>query len=188
MTIAAFLDANVLYSATLRSVMMELALAGVFRPLWSERVHDEWTNALGRDRPDIPLERIARTRALMLAHVEDAMVAGYEPLLGALSLPDPDDCHVLAAAIHGEAEIIVTANIKDFPASALIPHNLTAITPDTFVVRLISEDPGGVIAAFKTQRASLKHPPINIADYLTTLERAGLDDTVAILRTLDANI
>ena len=184
MSVAAFLDANVLYPATLRSVMMELALAGAFRPLWSERVHDEWTNALQRDRPDLLPDKIKRTRALMLAHVEDAMVAGYEHLIDALVLPDPDDRHVLAAAIHGGASTIVTANAKDFPATALVAHDIMALTPDEFIGRVLVDDPQTVIAAFSADRASLKNPPMTRETYLSALERAGLVETVVVLWTL----
>jgi predicted nucleic acid-binding protein len=181
----AFLDANVLYPAMLRSVMMELALADAFQPLWSERVHDEWTNALLRDRPDLSADKIQRTRALMQAHVEDAMVSGFEHLIDTLTLPDPDDRHVLAAAIHGGANTIVTANVKDFPATALVAHDIIAVTPDDFLTRLLADKPDAVLDALRTDRASLKHPPISADDYLAALKRVGLTETVAILKTLD---
>lgn len=184
MTVAAFLDANVLYPATLRSVLMELALAGAFRPLWSERVHDEWTRSLQRDRPDLSPDRIARTRALMLAHVDDAMVTGYEHLIETLSLPDPDDRHILAATIHGGATVIVTANVRDFPATALVAHDIMALPPDDFICGLLAEDPQMVIAALSADRASLKNPPMTTDGYLAAIERAGLVETVAVLRTL----
>jgi predicted nucleic acid-binding protein len=184
-TVIAFLDANVLYPATLRSVLMELALAGAFRSLWTERVHEEWTRSLQRDRPDLSADRIARTRALMLAHVEDAMVTGYEHLIEKITLPDPDDCHVLAAAIHGGALIIVTANVKDFPTSVLAPHGIIARPPDDFVCGLLTDDPGAVLAALAADRATLRNPPTTTATYLATLERAGLAEMVAILRALD---
>lgn len=184
MSVAAFLDANVLYPATLRSVMMELALAGAFRPLWSERVHDEWTNALQRDRPDLSPDKIQRTRALMLAHVEDAMVTGYEHLIDTVTLPDTDDRHVLAAAIHGGAPTIVTANVIDFPATVLVAHDIIAVTPDDFLCGLLAENPDAVLEALRADRASLKNPPMTIETYLAALERVGLIETVAILRTL----
>ena len=184
MSVAAFLDANVLYPATLRSVIMELALAGAFRPLWSERVHDEWTNALQRDRPDLSPDKIQRTLSLMLAHVEEAMVAGYEHLIDALTLPDPDDRHVLAAAMRGGASMIVTANVRDFPATALVPHNILAVTPDDFVSGLLADEPRAVLDGLRADRASLKHPPMTTGEYLASLERAGLIETVAILRTV----
>lgn len=167
---------------------MELALASVFRPLWTERVHDEWTRSLQRDRPDLSSDRIARTRALMLAHVEDAMVTGYEDLIDTLTLPDPDDRHVLSAAIHGQAAMIVTANVKDFPATALVAHDIIALPPDEFLCGLLADDPPAAIAAFAADRASLKHPPITTDTYLAALERAGLVETVAILRTIGGEL
>ncbi len=184
MSVAAFLDANVLYPATLRSVMMELALADAFQPLWSERVHDEWTNALLRDRPDLSADKIQRTRALMEAHVEDAMVTGFEHLIDTLTLPDPDDRHVLAAAIHAGTKTIVTANVKDFPATALVAHDIIAVTPDQFVCGLLEKHPDAVIAALRADRASLKLPPVSADDYLIALKRVRLTETVAILQTL----
>jgi len=185
-TVAAFLDANVLYPATLRSVLMELALAGAYRPLWTDRIHDEWTRSLQRDRPDLSADRIARTRALMLAHVDDAMVTGYEPLIDTITLPDPDDRHVLAAAIHGGAAMIVTTNVKDFPATALVAHDIIALLPDDFLCRLLADDPQSVLAALAADRASLRNPPMTTETYLTALDRAGLVETCAILRTLGA--
>lgn len=184
MTVVAFLDANVLYPATLRSVMMELALAGAYRPLWTDRVHDEWTAALGRDRPDLSADRIARTRALMLAHVEDALVTGYEHLIATLTLPDPDDRHVLAAAAHGGASIIVTSNTKDFPATELLPYNILSMPPDDFICGLLADNPQAVVDALRADRASLRNPPMTSEGYLAALERAGLVETVAVLRAL----
>ena len=188
MSPAAFLDANVLYPAALRGVLMELALAGAFRPMWSGRVHDEWTVALARDRPDLAPDKIARVRALMVAQIEDAMVHGYEPLIGMLTLPDPGDRHVLTAAIHGGASVIVTANLRDFPRTALTPHNIAAMTPDDFLVMLIASDPDTVIAALAADRASLKNPPTSTKDYLVALERAGLAELTHILRAMEAEI
>lgn len=161
-------------------------MAGAYRPLWSARVHDEWTAALARDRPDLSPDRIARTRALMLAHLEAGMVTGYEALIDTLTLPDANDRHVLAAAIHGGAAIIVTANIKDFPATALLPHDIVALPPDDFICTLIGDDPQTVIDALTADRASLKHPPMTAETYLAALARAGLVETAGILRALDA--
>ena len=182
MTVVAFLDANVLYQATVRSVLIELARVKVFRPLWSERVHQEWTAALIRDRPDLSQAQIARTRALMEAHVDDAMVTGYEPITATLTLPDADDRHVLAAAIHGGAVVIITANLKHFPAAVLSNHSITAEHPDTFVCGLLSTYPQSSITAFATDRARMTRPAMTVDEYLAALERAGLITTAAALR------
>ena len=85
-------------------------------------------------RPDLARDRLERARYLMNQAVPDCLVAGHEGLLAGLSLPDPDDCHVLAAAIQGGAECIVTYNLKDFPATALTAltaHRIQAQHPDT---------------------------------------------------------
>ncbi len=186
--IAAFLDANVLYPATLRSVLMELARSKAFRVLWSEQVHREWMEALKRENPHIPESRIARMRGLMEAYVEDAMVTGYEPLIEGLTLPDPDDRHVLAAAIHGGANVIVTANERDFPASVLAAYNIAIITPDKFILRLLEADPNLVLAALEADRGDLTNPPLTREQYFAALERGGLIETAATLRILAAGL
>ena len=98
-TCIAFLDASVLYPATLRNLLMHLAVAGVFRPLWTDRVQDEWTAALLRDRPDLDAARLAHRRALMDTYIYDARVTGYEPLIDGLVLPDPDLPPIETAAV-----------------------------------------------------------------------------------------
>ena len=183
MSAAAFLDASVLYPATLRSVLMYLAAADVFRALWSDAVSKEWMAALARDRPDLSASAIARVRALMEAHVEHAVVSGYEELIPTLTLPDPEDRHVLAAAIHGGAEIIVTANLRHFPREALEPYKIVAQEPDAFVHSLLEADPESAVAAFAADRARLRHPAMDPDQYIASLERAGLTMTAAALRT-----
>ena len=180
--IVAFLDANVLFPATLRSVLLELAHADLYAPLWSEDVHQEWMRSLVAARPNLPRERIARMRSLMEAHVGDVTVTGYESLISTLFLPDPDDRHVLAAAIHGRANVIVTSNLKDFPTDVLAPHGIVAQHPDMFIRGLLQTDPEGVIAALEADRADLVNPPLTVGDYLAVLERSGLRETVAALR------
>jgi hypothetical protein len=145
--LTAFLDANALYPAELRNLLMRLALAEAYRPRWSDHVQKEWTEALARDRPDLHREKIERVRALMEQHIPEATVAGYEMLVGQLTLPDDGDRHVLAAAIEGGAEILVTANLRHFPLPALAPYGVEALHPDEFVLRLIERAPARVLAA-----------------------------------------
>ena len=90
-----------------------------------------------RNRPDIPHVRIERTRHLMDTRFQDALVEGYEHHIDSLALPDADDRHVLAAAIHSGARIIVTTNLRDFPASALAPFSIEACHPDAFILGLL---------------------------------------------------
>jgi len=96
----AFLDASALYPSLLRNILMRLAMRDLFRAFWSQRVQDEWTRAVLRDRPHLPTASIERTRRLMDENIDDASVSGYEPLIETITLPDADDRHVLAAATH----------------------------------------------------------------------------------------
>jgi hypothetical protein len=174
-------DACVLYPAPLRDLLMQLALTDLFRARWSDAIHDEWTRSVLADRPDIKPESLARCRELMDRHVPDSLVSGYEPLIPTLALPDPDDRHVLAAAIRAQAEQIVTFNLADFPASVLSGYDIEAIHPDEFIVRLWDQDPASVLTAARLHRASLKRPPKTAAEYLATLERCRLVETAARL-------
>ena len=112
-----FYDANVLYPAQLRNLLMHLALIGVFRAKWSAEVHEEWIRNLLINRADLTRTKLERTRQLMDKAAPDALVRGYEHLIPGLALPDPNDRHVLAAAIRAGASVIVTCNLADFSAS-----------------------------------------------------------------------
>ena len=111
-------DACVLYPAPLRDLLLRLALTDLFRARWTERIHEEWMRSVQRDRPDLTPEQLQRTRELMDLSVPGCLVTGYEGLIENLNLPDPDDRHVLAAAIRCQAGVIVTYNLKDYPQAA----------------------------------------------------------------------
>lgn len=181
-TFTAFYDANVLYPAELRNLFMHLALTGLFRAKWSADVHEEWISALLEKRPDLTREKLERTRTLMDLHATDAVVTGYEDLIPGLQLPDPNDRHVLAAAIRGQADVIVTMNLRDFPADVVGAFGIEAQHPDEFVLHLFDLALGAVIAAAETHRQCLKNPPKTMSEYLETLERQGLIQTASSLR------
>lgn len=94
-------DACVLYPAPLRDLLMRLAVTDLFRAKWTEAIHDEWTRSVLRDRPDLSADQLQRTRTLMNDNVRDCLVTGYEELIPALHLPDPDDRHVEMAIKKG---------------------------------------------------------------------------------------
>lgn len=179
--LTAVLDACVLYPAPLRSFLMYLAVADVFRAKWTETIHEEWMRSVHNDRPDMTQGQVERIRDLMNAHVRDCLVAGYEWQIPGLHLPDADDRHVLAAAIHAGAEVIVTFNLDDFPASILTCYEIEAQHPDDFILRLIESSAELVCQAAKRQRESLKNPPLTVDAYLASLERQRLTKTVAAL-------
>jgi predicted nucleic acid-binding protein len=178
----AFFDSSVLYPSELRNLLMHLAMTGLFRAKWSAAVHEEWMSALLRNRPDLSREKLERTRQLMDKHAIDALVTGYEPLIAGLHLPDPGDRHVLAAAIRGRADVIVTANLRDFPAAALVAFGVEPQHPDEFVLHLLDLAPGVVTAAAHDHRTSLVKPAKSVDEYLTTLEAQGLTQTVSVFR------
>lgn len=181
-------DACVLYPAPLRDLLMRLALAKVFQARWTDEIHDEWTRNVAANRPDIAPESLARCRRLMNEHVPDSLVLGYGPLISTLNLPDPDDRHVLAAAIHGGARIIVTFNLSDFPAPVLAGFSIEAIHPDEFIANLWDESPDAVLDSVRRQRESLKNPPKTAEELLATLEQCGLPQTAAWLRTREVEL
>lgn len=121
-------DANVLYPAPLRDFLMRLALTGAYRARWSAQIHDEWKRNLLVKRPDLTVDQVNRTSALMDRAIPDALVTDYESIVAQLDLPDADDRHVLAAAIKCNASAIVTFNLKDFPQAALDSWGIEAYT------------------------------------------------------------
>lgn len=172
--LAALLDANVLYPAGLRDFLLRLADQSLYAPLWSADIHAEWIGSVLADRPDLTEDVLERTRAVMDRHFPDAVVTGYSARTAGLDLPDPDDIHVLAAAIEGEADMIVTRNLRDFPADRLAPLGLTAQPPDAFIVNLFDADPEPVLAAVRGHRAALRNPPRTASEHLVAKDWAEL--------------
>jgi predicted nucleic acid-binding protein len=180
--VTAVYDANILYPAPLRDLFIRLAQAGLVRAKWTETIHDEWIRNVLEDSPQLSAERLTRTRNLMNEAVRDCLVTGHEDLFESLSLPDPDDRHVLAAAIRAGAEVIVTYNLKDFPAETLARFDIEAQHPDDFLVSLLDLAPDLVCAAVKRQREGLRNPPKTAEELLATLENQRLTQAVARLR------
>jgi predicted nucleic acid-binding protein len=180
----ALFDANVLYPAELRSFLMFLAVPGIFRAKWSAEIHEEWISNVLLNRLDLTREKLERTRALMDTHVPDGLITGYQNLIAGLNSPDPADRHVLAAAIRGKASVIITNNLKDFPAPELQTYDIEAQTPDEFIRHLIDLFPAEVLRAAEDHRNNLKNPPATVEGSLAPLERQGLSETVAAIALL----
>ena len=133
-------DACVLYPNTVRDLLIRIHQAGLVQAKWTDKILDESFAALRRRRSDIDEERLDRLRRLMITAVPDCLVTNYEPLIDGLDLPDPDDRHVLAAAMRARAQVIVTDNQRDFPAGSLASWDIDAKTADEFVLDQISLD------------------------------------------------
>lgn len=160
---------------------MHLARTDLFKAYWTDHIHEEWIGALARAGKH-KREALERTRDLMDENVRDAKVTGYEPLIGTLELPDPDDRHVLAAAIRCNADAIVTFNLRDFPEEALEPYGVDALHPDDFIYYQIDMAPSVCAGAIRLQRLMLKNPEVSVDELLATLQKQQLPQTVSRLR------
>ena len=176
------LDACVLYPARLRDLLMHLGIAGLYQPKWSENIHAEWCRNLIKNRPDIEPHALKHTVTLMNKALPDANVNGFEYLISGLELPDPDDRHVLAAAIRAKAEIIVTLNHKDFPGSVLNAFNIETLHPDDFIFDLFDLNHALALEAVRRQSQSLRHPPLTVDEFLDMLLKQGLPMTAKVLQ------
>ncbi len=112
----------------------------------------------------------------------DSVVRGFERLIPNLTLPDPNDRHVLAVAIHSHADVIVTANLRDFPPAMLAPYGMVAVVPDTFANYLLDLDEDEVLSALAKMRERLKAPPMTPQEFVESIARAGLPATASRLR------
>ena len=177
----AVLDANVLYPAQLCDLLMRLAVSGLFRAHWSETIHKEWIRNLARNRADLSWEDLSRTRRLMDTALPDACVEGHRTHIPKLSLPDPGDRHVLAAAIEIEASYIVTRNLKDFPRESLGPYGITACAPAPFIMMLYEPAPENVVGVVRQLRTSLSNPPQTPQQLLDHFQASGLTETAQAL-------
>lgn len=126
--------------------------------------------------------KLERTRDLMNASIRDCLITGYQGLIPSLTLPDPNDRHVLAAAIVGRCDVIVTSNLRDFPKVALDPHEINVQDPDEFLRSRLSIAPGQFCAVIRIVRGRLQNPPYTVDQYLDSLMRQGLVATTAELR------
>ena len=177
-------DACVLYPAPLRDLLLRVARTGLVRARWSEAILDECFRNILETRPELKPESLERTRSLMNRAVADCVVEGYEGLVDGLVLPDPNDRHVLAAAIRAGAQMIVTFNLKDFPDDVLAAYGIEAKHPDEFLIDQIGLAPGALVRVIIEQCQALKNPPRSVADVLDTLRDCGLVQAVAKLREL----
>jgi len=184
LSFTAVYDADVLYPAPLRDLLLTLGGEGEFRARYSAEILDEVFRNLKGDRPDLSPEALDRTRLRMEEAIPDVLVVGHMTLVESLVLPDPGDRHVLAAAIKAGAEVIVTRNQVDFPASALAEFDVEAQDPDVFVHHLVDLVPGMVCGAINRMSRRLQNPPRSPAEVVDTLERNGLVQTAASLRPI----
>lgn len=170
----ALLDACVLYPAPVRDLLIETANTHVYRARWSDHIHEEWISNVLKNNAKATPEALARTRTLMNDAVPDALISGYEPLINSIILPDTNDRHVLAAAIVGRADVIVTANLKHFPPEALSPYGIEAQHPDEFLMHQRDLNPERFLQCVKRIRARLVSPSRTPDEYIESLRKCQL--------------
>ena len=175
-------DACVLYPFHLRNVLIQCAFDGLVEARWTDDIHDEWIRNLAANTPALSIERLIATRDRMKAVLPDADVTDYRHLIPELRLPDPDDRHVLAAAIAGKASLIVTWNLKDFPTRDLASHGVASQSPDDFLTGLHATFPDALISSIKRARHNLRKTMPSAEAFIDGLQQSGLKAFPALLR------
>lgn len=173
-----FLDTNCLYPITLADTRLRLAEVEVIRPHWSAEVMDELERNLANR---IGIEKARRRCGRMMSAFPEAMVTGHESMVDVME-NDPKDRHVLAAAIHSDCEVVVTFNLKDFPADVLAPHDLVAVHPDEFLLDQVDLYWPAVRRALRRQAASTARPHLTLLELIGQLEKIQLSGFAAEVR------
>lgn len=167
-------DACVLYPFQLRNLLVQCAVDRLVEARWSDEIHDEWMRNLLAKEPRLTRTRLEATRDLMDRALPQARVTGYEARIPAITLPDPGDRHVVAAAAEAGASVVVTWNVRDFPAAELRRHGLRKLTPDGFLAELYDAMPDAVTASVENARQNLNISRVSKVAYLEALQRQGL--------------
>jgi hypothetical protein len=170
----AIYDACVLYPFHLRNLLIQCAADRLVDAHWTDDIHDEWIRNLVENSPSVSIERLHRTRDLMEKALPSASVTGHRQHLPNITLPDPDDRHVVAAGIEAGASIIVTWNVRDFPVKELSRHGLRKQKPDAFLLDIYAMAPAAVIAATARARKNLSKSGISAWDFIETLKKQKL--------------
>ncbi len=178
---SALLDANVLYPAPLRDFLLQLAAVGLFEPKWTKEIQNEWIENLLLKRPDLKRKNLKRTQQIMDGAFLEANISDYEKLINEIQLPDPNDRHVLAAAISAKVSVIVTFNTKDFPKLYLEEYGTIPIHPDAFISLLFHIDKQKCLVSFNNQVESLKNPPKTKSEVISYLQKCGIKNMADLL-------
>ena len=186
---AAMLDTSVLWPSLQRDFLLSLAIEGLYRPLWSTAIldelgHHEAQKLIGRGHdPALAERRAQRLVDRMSAAFDDAIVVNWESLEGTFGLPDVDDEHVVAAALVGGADVIVTSNLKDFPPQQ-IPKSLTVISPEQFAADTVAVSPDISRHAVIAMATRFIRPPSTVDEILDRLAaRYAMIEAVELIRS-----
>lgn len=170
----AVFDACTLYPFHLRNVIVQSAVDRLVEARWTDAIHDEWIRHLTANSPAIPIGRLQVTRRLMNDALPMAMVNDYEEHIPKLTLPDPNDRHVVAAAITTKASLILTWNLRHFPENELKKFGLRKMTPDTFLCSLFDKVPDLALGSLANARRNLSKTRASASDFIRILESQKL--------------
>lgn len=174
------LDASVLFPNMKRDLLLRFFEADLYRARWTEKIQQEWFNRAVEKYPGNE-DKLRRTDELMRQHFDSAWVAGYERFTDAVILPDPDDRHVVAAALRCAAQYIVTDNIKHFPEAALGELDLERGTADSFLASTFEHYEAQALEVIRDHREGLRSKPTT-SEYLMNLIAKGLPLVAARLK------
>lgn len=172
-----------LYSALLRDLLIRLAIADLCELYWSAEVQSEWTRNLSQVRPELEAT-LKRTRALMEQVLPNALLSDAAPLPPEIQLPDPNDHHVLAAAIQSGTGTLLTFNLRDFPLAICQPLDVVAVHPDEWLAVVLAQDETLTLRVFQCLLAPLQNPPLSLIDFAAALRRQVLPMTADLVTAL----
>lgn len=175
-------DANVLYPFRMRDILLTFCEAGLLRGRWTDQITDEWVRNLLAQKPAFEASIKSQVAAMQRAFPE-AWVEEYEHLVPVIELPDPDDRHVVAAAIKCGAQVIVTANLKHFPSEPLAQFDIEAVQPDDFLLGIFELYPTESIRALRRLRRSYDRPPLAPSEFIFDLIAKGMPKLAGALKS-----
>lgn len=181
-----FADANALYPAALRDILIELAIVNAIRLHWSPYVLDELERSILKVRPATDLSRLVSRRDAMNAALPSASVEPSSALLALFSLPDLKDAPIAAAAFDARCSVLLTFNLKHFPKAELgkVHPPISPMHPDVFLVHLMTQNAAAILPVIEAVRQKLRKPPMTLDAYATSLIRSQLPQTAELLRHL----
>ena len=169
MLLTAILDACVLFSASLRDILLRSADADLYTMQITDEILEETRRNLINKRNLTKIQGQRLVEAVTTSFKEN-FVSDYQILVGSMPINEKDR-HVLAAAVACEAQIIVTHNLKDFPQDLLASYKIKAQSPDEFLVQLFQEKPLALKKVLTNQAAQLRHPPLTVLEVLDRLKQ-----------------
>jgi len=181
--IVIILDACILYSELARGLFIQLGKDALIQPKWTKKIEEEWTNNFLKNQNEITQHTIDIICLQLEKSLITPKIYDYEHHIENLKLPDPDDRHVLAAAIEANAHYIITFNLRDFPRKRLKKYNVTALHPDKFLLEIFEKHQDHVIESVAKQRSCLQNPPMTSTELLEKYTRSGLKKFSETLQT-----